>query len=71
MRYDEPRLVWTSLTTTRERGGKSKEILCERRVARNRGACEGACEAKCEPNPKPRSKPETSSADVTERCVAS
>ena len=39
-----------------------KRILCERRVARRRGASEGAsegaCEEQCEPNPKPRPKPE-------------
>jgi hypothetical protein len=40
-------------------------ILCERRVARRRGACEEECE------PKPRPKSETSSADVAERGVAS
>jgi hypothetical protein len=41
--------------------------LCERRVARRRGACE----EECEPNPKPRPKPNPSSADVAERGVAS
>ena len=30
--------------------------MCERRVARRRGACE----EECEPNPKPRPKPEVS-----------
>jgi hypothetical protein len=46
-------------------------MLCKRRVARRRGACGGACEEKCQPNPKPRPKAEPSSADVTERGVAS
>jgi hypothetical protein len=46
---------------------RGKGILCERRVARRRGACEGACEEECEPNPKPRPTPKTSSADVDER----
>ena len=67
MRYNKPRLVWTSLPIARGRG-----ILCERRVARRRGACEGACEEECEPNPKPRPKPNPSSADIgAERGVAS
>ena len=42
-------------------------MLCERRVARRRGACE----EECEPNPKPRPKPNPSSADVAERGVPS
>ena len=41
--------------------------MCERRVARRRGACE----EECEPNPKPKPKPKPSSADVAERGVAS
>ena len=41
--------------------------MCERRVARRRGACE----EECEPNPKPRPKPNPSSADVAEGGVAS
>ena len=41
--------------------------MCERRVARRRGACEEGCE----PNPKPRPKPNPSSADVAEGGVAS
>ena len=60
MRYDEPRLVWTSLP-------RGRGILCERRVARRRGASE----EECEPNPKPKPKPNPSSADVAERGVAS
>ena len=41
--------------------------MCERRVARRRGACE----EEYEPNPKPRPKPNPSSAYVAERGVAS
>jgi hypothetical protein len=62
MRHDEQRHVWSSLSSERE----GKGILCERR-----GACERACEKNCEPYPKPRPKPEPSSADVSERGVAS
>ncbi len=41
--------------------------MCERMVARRRGACEEECET----NPKPKPKPNPSSADVAERGVAS
>jgi hypothetical protein len=63
--------VCPSRTSEREEKGYCvhKMTLCERRVARRRGACEGACEEECEPIPKPT--PKTSSADVAERGVAS
>jgi hypothetical protein len=36
--------------------GGARGMLCERRVARIRGAREGACEEKCEPNPKTQTR---------------
>jgi hypothetical protein len=46
MRYDEPRLVWTRLTT-----------VCERRVARRRGARARRRSVRVNPIPNPDPNP--------------
>jgi hypothetical protein len=55
MRYDEPRLVWTSLTTTR--------IVCERRVARRKGA---RARRSVPVNPIPNPDPSPNQAQMSE-----
>ena len=59
MGHNEPRFVWTSLTTT-HKWTRGKRIVCERMVAR-----------RSVNHPKPSPKTEPNSADVAGRGVAS
>ncbi len=68
MRDDEPRLVWTSLTTTLMNAGERDSVWKEGGEKKG-SACEENCESESNPKPSPRPKP--SSADVAERGMAS
>jgi hypothetical protein len=54
MRYDEPRRVWTRLTDHHTLVNAGEGIVCEKRVARRRGArARRSVRANPIPNPDP------------------